>query len=333
MTEIDHETLAHQALHRGIQDYLVKGQVDRHLIIRTIRSAIKLKRAEDTLCASEAARQHLNQALQTSNDTLERRMAEHTTELLKRTGHLQYLAGQFVLTEERERRRIAEFLHDQLQQLLVAALFNLDFLCSQRQAQPIHKQLREVGDIIKEIIKVSRTLTTELNPAILHEPDLGAALQWLGGWYEEKYGLVVTVEVEQPADIEAEEIRVALFRSVRELLFNVVKHAQVKTARIGLYRTEGGATRIVVSDQGIGFDPAQVQSKEGTAGAYGLFGLRERIELLGGRLEVDAAPGQGSRFTLHIPQRAPNNTTTPDPQIPKSRPPKDVSRRKQRRIR
>jgi signal transduction histidine kinase len=102
---------------------------------------------------------------------------------------------------------------------------------------------------------------------------------------------------ESPLTIEEKEIRVGLFQGVRELLFNVVKHAKVKSAQVHL-SAANGQVRIVVSDEGIGFDPAQTADINGGSG---LFRLRQRLELLGGRFEATSAPGQGSRFTLQWP--------------------------------
>jgi signal transduction histidine kinase len=91
---------------------------------------------------------------------------------------------------------------------------------------------------------------------------------------------------------------VTLFRAVRELLFNVVKHAQVRDARVQLGHDADSRIRIVVSDDGAGFEPDVVRAREGTAGSFGLFSVRERLESLGGQLEVDSAPGRGASIIL-----------------------------------
>ena len=89
-----------------------------------------------------------------------------------------------------------------------------------------------------------------------------------------------------------------LFVAVRELLFNVVKHGQVQQAWVRVSRLPENQLKIVVSDQGAGFDPARLRACEGTRSGFGLFSLRERLESLGGQMEVESAPGKGSRFTL-----------------------------------
>jgi len=108
-----------------------------------------------------------------------------------------------------------------------------------------------------------------------------------------------------------EETRVMLFRCVRELLFNVVKHARSASARVHLGRTGDGRVRIVVSDQGVGFKPEDLRDLEGNGAGFGLFSLRQRLELLGGRLDVDAAPGSGASFTIIGPPPRPEAAEAP----------------------
>jgi signal transduction histidine kinase len=98
----------------------------------------------------------------------------------------------------------------------------------------------------------------------------------------------------------AEELSALLYQAVRELLFNVAKHAGVRAAAVAMERREADV-RIMVSDEGNGFDPAAVQTAETRSSKFGLAGLGERLALLGGQLETKSAPGRGSRFTLRIP--------------------------------
>jgi CheY-like chemotaxis protein len=123
-------------------------------------------------------------------------------------------------------------------------------------------------------------------------------------WCLEKFGL--TLEVEAPEDIDPGlDDSVTLFLCVRELLFNIVKHAGVKTAELRMWRSgSGGDLTIEVKDEGVGFDPALVRAHEGLTGGFGLFNVRERLEMLGGGMEALSLPGCGSRFTLWLPARA-----------------------------
>jgi signal transduction histidine kinase len=95
-------------------------------------------------------------------------------------------------------------------------------------------------------------------------------------------------------------VRTLLFECARELLFNVVKHAGVKEARVVMERSDD-EVRVAVEDRGRGFDPALIQSVRLDSAGFGLFSVQQRIELLGGRTEIHSAPGQGTRITLVAP--------------------------------
>jgi signal transduction histidine kinase len=255
-----------------------------------------------------------------NNETLEARVAARTADLAQRTYQLQSLARDPARAEERERQRIAQVIHDQLQQLLSVARIKLAMAVSQVPIRSTRQSVAEADDLIAESLEITRSLTAELSPAILHRSGLAAALRWLGRSYEAQFDLTIAVEADEDVEVE-EEVRVALFRSVRELLFNVVKHARVASARVKLELGAHGGVRILVSDDGVGFDPEVVRAREGTDGSFGLFSLRERLELLGGRLEVDSAPGCGARFTILAPPPQRGHPKAPAPAAESTVPP------------
>ena len=267
----------------------------------------------------------IQQALKSSQDELESQVERRTAQLQERTRQLRALASELTQAEERERRRIARLIHDQLQQMLVAALLNAGMLKQKLPGEAPH-ELDHIERIIRDSIQITRTLTSELSPAVLHQCGLAAALKWLSPWCEEKYGLQVAVEVEENVD-PGLDVSVTLFLSVRELLFNAVKYSGVKSAALRMWRNpEDGIIRIEVSDQGAGFDVEVVRAREGTTGGFGLFNIRERLELLGGGLETKSTPGTGSRFILWVPAVGPLSATadkeTPaDPSLTGPRPP------------
>jgi len=279
------------------------------VLIQDITGRVTTERAlADSRAALERANLELlgaNERLRLANETLEQRVDARTAELKLRTSELQALAKELTRAEERERQRVADVIHDHLQQLLAAARINIGVVLAQTKAGPVQAGLREVDTLVAESLEVTRSLTAELSPAILHRSGLPAALRWLGRWYQDKHTLTVEVDVEQGADVEAEEIRITLFRGVRELLFNVVKHSGAKTARVRLHRAADDCVQIVVSDVGAGFDPNAVRAVDGLTGGLGLFRLRERLESIGGRFEVDSAPDRGASFTITAPRDAP----------------------------
>ncbi len=219
------------------------------------------------------------------------------SELEHRAKQLQKLMLDLTQAEDRERRRLADILHDDLQQLLAAAKFHLSLLDhgagSHRNAQEIARQAKE---IIKDAIEKSRSLSHELSPAILYQGSLDETFDWLAREMRKKYGLTVHVETAGPVELQSEPLRAFLFRAAQELLFNVVKHARVNEATVRV-RRRGQYLCLSVSDRGRGLDPKQLKEIAG----YGLLGIRERVELLGGRMKIKSTLGQGSKFQIVVP--------------------------------
>jgi len=239
--------------------------------------------------------------LEEANATLERRVRERTAVAERRATQLRALAVELTHAEQRERRRLAQFLHDQLQQLLVGARFSLGMLRRQLQDTDVLRAVQQVDELLAQSIEASRTLTVELSPPLLYEAGLAHALDWLGRQMREKHGLRVDVAADPDADPADEDVRLFVFQAVRELLFNVVKHAGVGSAQVRVARRDGERVQVVVSDEGVGFDPVPTRTGGEPSGAFGLFSIRERMELLGGWLEMDSAPGKGTRATLSVP--------------------------------
>jgi glucose-6-phosphate-specific signal transduction histidine kinase len=235
----------------------------------------------------------------TERRTAERALHERTAELEQRAIQLRALAAELSQAEERERKRLARVLHDHLQQLLAAAKFATASLKGRVADAGLKAEAQRVLDILDQSIDSSRSLTMDLSPPILHEAGLEAGLLWLVRWMREKHDLHVEVTTSEPPDPLPEDLRLMISHAVRELLFNIVKHAGTQRARVSITHDQERTLRIVVADQGKGFenDPAD----ETALGSFGLFGIRERLAFLGGRMEVETAPGQGARVTLTVP--------------------------------
>ncbi|MCX5660424.1 MAG: PAS domain S-box protein [Planctomycetota bacterium] len=256
------------------------------------------------------ARKRAEEDLLQLNQTLEQRVADRTAEARGRAAQLQALATEMTHVENRERHRMATVLHDHLQQLLVAAKMRVSLLSDDASVQA-RKEIASIEDTLAQTIEVSRTLTAELSPAILRDAGLAAALHWLARWNHTKYKLHVEVQAEPQAEPRDEDLRAFLFRAARELLFNVVKHSGVSRARVTLERTPDDLARITVSDSGRGFPAAKLTKSDGSHSGLGLFGIRERVSLLGGRFEAGGGPEEGARVSISLPI-AP--LAQPDPQ-------------------
>jgi signal transduction histidine kinase len=126
-------------------------------------------------------------------------------------------------------------------------------------------------------------------------------LEWLAQTMQETYKIKIETDIARENVIQPEELKVLLFESARELLFNVVKHAGSSSARLKMEQTEAGNLWVSVSDQGVGFDSKKLMKDLGRNDCFGLFSIRERLELLGGRLEIESSPGNGAVFNLIVP--------------------------------
>ncbi len=243
------------------------------------------------------ARKLADQRLQELTNSLEKRVEERTLELEQRSRQLRQLAADLTLAEQRERQRLAMLLHDGLQQTLAAAKFSLALL---ERGGDVQERAAAVASLIDDSIETSRSLTAELSPPILHKGGFLPALEWLAKWMQTKHGLTVRLACQEPMQRASEEISVLLFQSVRELLFNIVKHAGVRTADVEVIQLDG-QIQVEVADEGAGFDPDELRTREDKSTGMGLFSISERLSYLGGRIEMESAVGKGSRFRLISP--------------------------------
>ncbi|MFW6058797.1 MAG: response regulator [Phycisphaeraceae bacterium] len=259
-----------EAMEAGAADYLPKDELNSALLDRSIRYALE------------------HQRLLNARDRLARK--------------LRRLVGELERAEERERRRIALLLHEELQQLLVAAKMQLDSLKTQWREEP-PAEVNTIFELLDKVLATCRSLTPTLSPPILHSGGLLIACDWLADWMEQQYGLKVELDLDGRAEPEDEQVRTFLFQAVRELLFNVVRHAGTSHARLTARRVRNSAEqiRIEVEDRGAGFDPEAVLQDDQPYSHFGLFALRQRLELMHGNLEIHSEPGHGTCIVVRVP--------------------------------
>lgn len=234
---------------------------------------------------------------------LEDRVDRRTRSLIENQRQLRALASQLTFTEQRERRRLATELHDYLSQLLVTCKIRVGQMTkAQGNPKKMEELLEHVEGILNESLEYTRTLVAELSPTILYDAGLAPAINWLAEKMKQ-YDLEVTVVTSGDPPELPEDHAVVVFQVVRELLMNVVKHGDVSRARVFLAAEEGKLV-VRVEDQGRGFSPESVLRDPASSGRFGLFNIRERIEALGGDLEVDSAPGRGCRIKVLLPTRS-----------------------------
>jgi PAS domain S-box-containing protein len=248
-----------------------------------------LRESVERLSEEVARRSQAEEELRAAKDVLERRAAQ-----------LHALALELTWAEERERRRVAEILHGDLQQMLVSASMRARLAEEATEPAARARAIADLEAMLDDAFRASRSLSHDLNPPLLGSGDLRQVLEWLAERMERLHGLNVTVVAPARLVVDSDMIRTLLFRAVQELLLNVVKHAGTREAAVEITRA-GHQLRVSVSDKGRGFNTAVVQ--KAAAAGLGLTSFRERASLLGGSLEVDSSPGKGTSVTIQLPAR------------------------------
>ena len=269
--------------------------------ILVVQDITQRKKTEEALRESEEVLRHMNEKLESTVRERTANLVAANHELEKRAQQLRLLAGELTMAEQRERKRLAKVLHDGLQQYLVAAKMQVGSIVEEIANNSTKQSALGVESLLEESISVSRSLAAELSPPILHDAGILSGMEWLARWMITKHGLNVDLVVEMDSPVLSEDVKTLLFESVRELLLNVVKHAKTDSARVHLRQDDRKNLRITVGDSGKGFDPECTLNGSSGIGGFGLFSIRERIELLGGHLEVESALGEGARFSLIVP--------------------------------
>lgn len=206
---------------------------------------------------------------------------------------LRRLSASVMEAREEERRRIARELHDELGQRLTALKMELASLSGAGAERS--NRLPAMLAMLDETVASLRRIAGDLRPLMLDDLGLNAAIEWLAAEASKRLGIRVRAELDELPEVDG-RVAIALYRMVQEALTNVARHARAHTVGVELRRAADGL-HLTVRDDGVGF-PARALQREGR---FGLLGMRERAELLGGRLEIDNPPGGGARVRVHLP--------------------------------
>jgi len=230
-----------------------------------------------------------------NHEIRERKSSEE--KLQSQRTRLRQLTYKLLLTEERERRRLASDLHDQISQNLAICQLKLSMLRASWTAVNTARamEINEIEDKLEEIIQETRTLTFEISPPILYELGLKPALEWLLENTFRESGINTLLEGDLDEDRLDNSLSILIFRTVRELLHNIIKHANASKTTVRLSQ-KPHFLEICVTDNGIGFDPEKQYKSIG----FGLFSIRERFSSIGGKFTVLSESGAGTRAILKV---------------------------------
>ncbi len=251
--------------------------------------------------------ERMQAALNEAHDRLEERVAARTAELTEANrqlvdyqNQLRLLVDQLAIAEERERRRIATYLHDHVGQNLALVRMKLGALLSELTTQCNRDACNTVRELIEATIQETRTLTFDLGSPVLYELGLESALESLANRLKDDHSIATQFSDDGHPKPVSNELRSLLYQAVRELFHNIVKHAHARKVVVSARRVDE-RIEIVVEDEGVGFDDSTLEFRVTRDGGFGLFNIRERLDHFDGSIDVRSRPGEGTRITLSAP--------------------------------
>ena len=283
---------------RPVPVIFLTGKEDEETMVRAFAAggADYVKKPFDARVLLARVQTHVELGL--LSRALERALAERTRELRDANARLRQLAMEVSLIEERERKRLAGELHDSPMQKLALAQMQIASAAKCRDGES-EVLLESELELMREALGELRSLQFELSPPCLYQEGLAPALEWLASHAARRFGVALSVTVPCPPPALDQDLAIVLFQCARELVYNVARHARASTGWIELDVREG-AVWLVVGDNGQGFPPATAAEPPGAGGGYGLFGVRERLALLGGRLSIES-DAAGARVSVRVP--------------------------------
>jgi PAS domain S-box-containing protein len=238
-------------------------------------------------------------AVVVNEDVTERVRAERA--LQASATRLQHLSRRLLEVQEEERRHLSRELHDEFGQLLATVMLQLRMVSS-TVAKETRASIEESIALLQRAAEELRNLVLELRPTMLESAGLPVTLRWLADQHQQRTGIVTEVfgEVDEvPADLA-----IACFRVTQEALTNVVRHSRARHVWIELHR-RAGRLELLIRDDGVGFDVGTVLERAAARGSVGLLGMKERVQILGGDLHVESAPGRGTSIHVSVPVTSP----------------------------
>jgi len=210
------------------------------------------------------------------------------------------LAARILGAQEAERVRVSRELHDDTGQALTLLLVRLQLVENMSSEAEIRRELAELRELVGETLDGVRRLAVHLGPSVLEDLGLCSGLEWLADRVRAETGLVVDMRLDCEWGHASPEVAVAIFRVAQEALTNVVRHARATRVEMSLKMVDG-SLELSVADDGAGFAVEEAQQRP--SASIGLFGMVERIALVGGSIEIDSNPDSGTRVRASVPLR------------------------------
>lgn len=217
---------------------------------------------------------------------------------------LELMSRELLDSQEQEKRRIARELHDETGQLLTAMKINLQYILHRRNSdlhrEELLKRLSEQVDLIDTAIQQVRSLSQELRPSILDDIGLVPAMRWYLDRQTQLAELQGSIKEENLPDRIPSRIRIACYRILQEAVTNILRHANATRIDVSLVGTSKGL-KLVIRDNGGGFDVKEALERASRGESFGLLGMQERLELLGGKLKISSTPDKGTKIEAVFP--------------------------------
>jgi PAS domain S-box-containing protein len=230
-------------------------------------------------------------------DITERKLAQER--IINDQKHLRSLTAELVLAEERERHEIATALHDSVGPILAFVKRELGAL--QKSApDKIASSLKNIGVNISQAVEQTRTLTFDLSPPTLYALGFEIAVEELTEQFCKEHKLEYSFRNSDEPKPMTNHVKILLYRSIREILINITKHADASLVKVAISRISNDIN-VTVADDGKGFDVSTINTRASRPKGLGLFSVRERLTHIGGKLEIESIRGKGTRAILTAP--------------------------------
>ncbi len=256
-----------------------------------------LQKAHDDLENQVKAR---TRALEKANQALQEQIAEYKKAELRIENYqkqLRRLASELSLAEARERRAIAEDLHDHIGQALAIIKMDIGLFRGNAIFCGFEDKIDEISNLLDQTIQYTRNLTFEISPPSLYELGLTAAVEGLVDRFRKKHKIDIMMVGSKDIGRFSNRLEILFFKSIQELLVNIAKHATAKHVNVRLGR-DGSIIQAEVEDDGCGFGVDIVEKEYENDAKFGLFNIKERFRLLGGSTEIISAPGKGAKIKI-----------------------------------